>query len=280
MYKDGKWAREIISMQEPDGKWGCFHSLSQFYPSHITTEQALRRLERLGYTMEDDCIQKAVSYMDACLTGKKAIPDRREKTHDWDVFTSMMLSAWIRRFTSDNAGANEIANQWAHIITHAFAGGSYHHGAYVEAYTDTWGSRPSGGRLIDFTSFYQISMLPGCLDEKTENRLVQYVLNKEDGIYYVYERKLTQLPGCFESRETSRYLGAIELLLQYKSARAQLAFAADWLIHNRNENGTWDLGKQVNDKICFPLSDDWRKKGVREADCTARIFAILKALEV
>ena len=51
-YKESKWAKNIIAMQESDGKWGCFHSLSQFYHSPITTEQALRRLERLGYTIE------------------------------------------------------------------------------------------------------------------------------------------------------------------------------------------------------------------------------------
>ena len=43
-----------------NGKWGWFHSLSQFYASPLTTEQALRRLERSGYTMEDTCIPKAV----------------------------------------------------------------------------------------------------------------------------------------------------------------------------------------------------------------------------
>ena len=52
MHKESKWAKNIIAMQESDGKWGCFHSLSQFYHSPITTEQALRRLERLGYTIE------------------------------------------------------------------------------------------------------------------------------------------------------------------------------------------------------------------------------------
>lgn len=177
MYKDGKWARSIIALQEDDGKWGWFHSLSQFYNSPITTEQALRRLERLGYTIEDECIRKAVSYMDDCLTGKKTIPDRREKLHDWDVFSSMILATWIRRFTLDNSNANKVANQWANIISHAFAGGIYNHKEYVTAYRDTWGIKPNGGRLIDFVSFYPISMLSGCLDEQTEIALVDYVLN-------------------------------------------------------------------------------------------------------
>lgn len=278
MHKDGKWAKQILSLQEPDGKWGCFHSLSRFYASPITTEQALRRLERLGFTMGDECIQKAVCYMDSCLSGKQTIPDRREKLHDWDLFSSLMLSTWIRRFTGENPNANAIAHRWAGIITHAFSSGTYDHSAYVSAYWDTWGSKPNGGRLIDFVSFYQISMLRGCLDSRTELALLDYVLDQEDGIYYVYDKKLKTLPGCFESREASRYLGAVELLAGYPLAGGKLEFVRDWLLEKRMENGMWDMGKTVNDMVYFPLSDDWRRKGARAADCTERLSALVNAL--
>lgn len=278
MHKDGKWARSIIALQEPDGKWGWFHSLSQFYNAPITTEQALHRLERLGYTIEDACIQKAVSYMDDCLTGKNAIPDRREKLHDWDIFTSMILATWIRRFTLENSNANKVAKQWADIVSHAFASGSYNHVDYVTAYRETFGIKPNGGRFVDFVSFYPISMLSNCLDFNTEEALIDYVLSKEDGIYYVYDKKLLTLPSSFESKEASRYLGAVELLSKYAAAKEQLQFVADWLNDKRNTHGKWDMGKTVNDKVYFPLSDDWRKQEIREADCSERIDAILNDL--
>lgn len=134
MHKDTKWAKDIISLQEDDGKWGCFHSLSQVYSSHITTEQAHRRLLYLGYNIEDDCIKKAVSYMNDCLIGKTIIPDRREKTHDWDIFTSLILATWIRIFTNDNLNANAIAQKWAEIIWSAFENGEYNHEAYMKTY--------------------------------------------------------------------------------------------------------------------------------------------------
>lgn len=280
MHKDGKWAKNIIALQEPDGKWGWFHSLSQFYDASITTEQALRRLERLGYTIEDECIQKAVMYMDDCLVGKNTIPDRREKLHNWDIFTSMMLATWIRRFTLDNSNANKVAKQWADIVSCAFAGGSYNHGDYVAAYQETFGIKPNGGRFVDFVSFYPISMLADSLDYSTEETLLDYVLSKEGGIYYVYDKKLTVLPRSFESREASRYLGAVELLSKYASAKGRLRFVVDWLNGNRNIHGKWDMGKTVNDKVYFPLSDDWRKQEIREADCTERIDNLLKELVV
>lgn len=278
MHKEGKWANNIIALQEPDGKWGWFHSLSQFYDAPITTEQALRRLERLGYTIEDACIQKAVLYMDDCLTEKNAIPDRREKLHDWDIFTSMMLATWIRRFTLNNPNANKIAKQWADIVSYAFTGGSYNHRYYVSAYQETFGIKPAGGRFVDFVSFYPVSMLANCLDHSTEEALMDYVLSKEDGIYYVYDKRIMTPPCSFESREASRYLGAIELLSRYSSAKEHLRFVVDWLNCNRNIHAKWDMGNTVNDKVYFPLSDDWRKQGTREADCTERINALIKEL--
>lgn len=278
MHKEGKWAKQIIALQESDGKWGYFHSLSQFYNAPMTTEQALGRLERLGYTMEDECIQKAVAYMDDCLTGKNTIPDRREKVHDWNIFTSLILATRIRRFTKDNPNANKVAKQWASVVSSAFTSGTYNRDEYVAAYYDILGMKPNGGRLIDFVNFYPISLLSDCLDEQTECAMMQYVLDRDDGIYYIYDNKLVILPPSFESKNASRYLAAMELLAKYKYAKQQLTFVADWLNANRNENGRWDMGKSVNDKVYFPLSDDWRKKETREADCTERIEKLLNEL--
>ena len=278
MHKDGKWAKQIIALQDEEGKWGCFHSLSQFYNAPITTEQALRRLECLGYTIEDECIQKAVRYMNDCLIGENAIPDRREKVHDWDIFTSMILSTWIRRFTDDNPHANKVAEQWAGVISAAFTSGKFDHDEYVRAYHEILGLKPKGGRLIDFVNFYPISLLCDCLDKKTQESVMDYVLNRDDGIYYIYDKKISVLPECFESRSTSRYLAAVELLAKYKLAKCKLKYVVDWLSQNRNENGKWDMGKSVNDKMYFPLSDDWRKRETREADCTERIMNVIAAI--
>ena len=96
MYKASRWARDIIDLQQEDGSWGYYHSLAVTSESPITTEQALRRLEVLGFSMEDACIQKAVAYMDSCLAGADQIPDRQEKLHDWNIFSSMILIAFFK----------------------------------------------------------------------------------------------------------------------------------------------------------------------------------------
>ena len=86
--------------QNGDGTWGNeFHSLS--VPNNkkpLTTEQALRSLKHLGFTIDDEPIRKAVDCMVACLNGERRIDNYREKTRDWDLFTKLMLSTWVKIF--------------------------------------------------------------------------------------------------------------------------------------------------------------------------------------
>jgi len=278
MHKGGKWARQIIAMQDDENMWGSFHSLAATNVNPITTEQAMRRLQILGFTIEDECIRKAIGYLDDCLNERKCIPDPTEKLHDWTLFTHMMFSAWIRRFTRGNGAANEMAKKWASVVSAAFASGEYNHEAYLREYIKTFGMKPRGGRLIDFSQFYLLALLAGELDERTQQAMVRHILNKPDGIYYVYEGRIAELPDSFEGKRASRYLGAVELLAEYEAAREELSFIADWIEANRNENGKWDLGKDAKDGVYFPLSDDWRKRETREADCTERIERLLEKL--
>lgn len=281
-YKDSKWASEIIELQREDGSWGYFHSLSKPSKSNpITTEQALRRLEILGYTIKDKPIIKAVAYMHDCLEGKTAIPDRREILHNWDLFTALMLSTWIRRFTKDDEKANEVGNKWAAIISYAFENGVYDHNRYLEIYKKVHGLPPRGGRLVDIANFYHLSLVADLLDDKTALALIDYILQKQSGIYYIYEKQLSILPPVFKSKEASRYLTAIELLAKYRNpgCKEKLMFVVDWLNINKEHEGCWDMGTGVKDGVQFPLSDSWRKKELRIKDCTYRVKKLMENIE-
>lgn len=281
--KDSKWAHEIVSLQCEDGSWGYFHSLSNPVSSHsITTEQAVRRLQMIGYTINDLPIKKAVAYMHACLAGNKQIPDRREKLHDWDIFTALMLSTWIRRFTLEDTLANNTAEKWAQIIKHAFIDGTYDHEHYADSYKRAFNMAPRGGRLVDFVSFYQVSLLADFLDKDTEAAMFDYFLNHESGIYYIYDEPLSVLPKEFKSKQASRYIGAIELLSEYRNpnCKEKLGFVGEWLKHNREPDGLWDMGPAVKDGVYFPLSDHWRCIETRKQDCTYRITNLIKNIGI
>lgn len=279
-YKNGKIAQQIIELQNEDGTWGnMFHSLAM--PNNkqlLTTEQALRRLKRLGFSMEDAPIQKAVDCMTSCLRGERKIDDYWEKTLDWDLFTKLMLSTWVKIFDPNNEVALAFAKRWANVIEKAFANGTYNYNAYIDAYKCEFYEEKKGAGEVGFATFYQMNLLQGVLTEETESRLLDYILSKPDGIYYIYYKPLKELPEFFESLEASRYLAAIEILSGYKLAKEKLGFVVDWLESNRGENGQWDLGVKTKDNVYFPLSDSWRKAEYRKADCTERIRRLVGEL--
>lgn len=280
-YKNSKWASEIIELQRDDGSWGYFHTLSNPTKQNpITTEQAIRRLEVLGYTINDEPIIRAVSYMQDCLVGKSTIPDRREKSHNWDIFTELILSTWIRRFTKNDNNANNAAKKWAEIMSTALSKGIYDNGLYIDTYKKVFQLPPKGGRLLDFVNFYPISLVVDLLDDKIALALVDYIIHHKTGIYYIYGEQLSILPSEFKSKEASRYLAAIELLSEYRNlgCKEKLMFVVDWLNINKEYEGYWDMGATVKDGIRFPLSDSWRKRELRIKDCTYRISNLINSI--
>ncbi len=277
----GRHAQEILALQHPDGTWGdMFHSFAQpNRKSPLTTEQALRRLKALGFTIEDEPIRRIVDCMVSCLEGERTIDNYREKGYDWDLFSRMMLSAWVRLFDPDNEVALAFAKQWANIVEAAFAGGEFYQTAYSEAFAREFARNQTPIKEIGLTVFYPMNLLHGVLTEETERNMLDYVLTSPSGIYYIYAKPLNRLPAEFASRETSFYLAAMEILAGFKTAREKLSFVMDWLEANRDENGQWDLGAKAKDNVYFPLSDSWRKAEDRRADCTERIERLIQRIK-
>lgn len=94
------------------------------------------------------------------------------------------------------------------------------------------------------------------LDPFVEAAFVDHILHHPTGIYYVYDREMTELPKRFDSLQISRYIAALECLAGYHCVKEKLSFASEWLLANEGENG-WDLGATAKDGVCFPLSDSW-----------------------
>lgn len=273
---DSVWAGKILSAQNSDGSWGFFHSMCSISGSkRITTEQALRRLRKLGFTKEDKVISKALSYIQKCLEGSVFIPDRREKFRDWDVFFSFIFSAWLKLFDAQTPQSEEIALKLGTVVEKAFEQKVFNIGLYLSEFEKRFGVKPHNERNFDFVSFYQVVLLKDILTRQTEQLMLKYILNKDDGIYYIYNKKLSLLPAEFKSLQTVRYLDAVELIAEYRYSSSCLAFVSDWLKHNVQEDGSWDLGAKAKDNINFPISDSWRSSDSRKKDCTTRVNRLM-----
>jgi hypothetical protein len=269
----------ILAMQRPDGSWGPFHTLSMPTKAPLTTEQALRRLRVLGFTGQDEPIQRAVAYMERHLP-EPVSTIFFEKKHDPKIFADLMLATWLRLFVPDHPGAVRVARQWAAVVEAAFENGERDQALYLRAFEQQFGKlpNPKAGRLINFDGFYQIALLQGMLTPKTENAMLDYMLAHPEGISYVYTAPLNRPPAEFASRGASHYLAAMELLAGYALAPEKLGFVRDWLAQNR-VGGQWDLGPRAKDGVYLPLSDSWRRARDRRADCTARVTKLLERLK-
>ncbi|WP_406241990.1 hypothetical protein ACF3M2_13805 [Tissierella carlieri] len=272
-----KWVNDIVNLQWEDGSWGQFHSMSQFSQSIMTTEQALRRLLILGLDKEDQPIQKAFSYMERYLLREVDLRDYKEKKHDWDLLTRLFVATWMLIIDPSNELAVEIAKNWSKIITYAFSKDNYSHECYKEAYYEIHKSS-KGKHMWGFQNFYVIALLAGYLPSDIESKFLDYIMNSENGIYYIYDSCLKTVPDKFCSKLASKYITACELLSSYSLFPSKCKYFIDWINENISEDGFWDMGQAVKDKIHFPLSNSWRKTIDRKIDCTVRIQALLSKL--
>lgn len=286
-YKNGKWSTKIIDLQKDDGSWGYFHSLSMPTSGKaITTERAIGRLKRLGFTKNDTVIKKALSYMHNCLAKTIEIPDPGEKRVDWEIFTDLMLAACIRMFTSDDILANEIAKKWRTLVATAFQNGKYDPDIYINTFYEImkpkYGTVKRTKELLRIDYYYPISLLANEIDESIEKEYFDFVMNSQTAYYYAFAGSVLQIPNDFHSKEASRFLSAIELYCEYPNeyCKEKLKPVVDWLNENRNANDKWDMGAGVKDGTYFPLSDSWRTIELRENDCTYRIKKIISSLEL
>ncbi len=280
-HRAGRWARELLASQQADGTWPawCFHSMAQPGSGPVATEQALRRLHALGFTIADEPVRRIVDTMAACLRGERKIDAYWESGIDWAMFEPTMLAAWIRRFDPEQPDALAFARRWARVISAALASGAMDEAAYRSAYEAEFRRSARHPQPLGFMPFYHAMLLPGLLPPETEAALIRCILDHPDGMYYVRPHPLRRPPDAFASKDTSRWLAALELLTAYPAARKELSFAAAWLRMNALPDGSWDMGAKAADKIYFPLSDSWRSRSIRQADCTERIQAFLSALE-
>ena len=277
---DNKWVRHITNLQHEDGSSGYFHSLGQPTAAQpMSTEQALRRLRILGLTKDDEPVDRALCYLRDCLSGKLQPPDRREKVLNWDVFEAHMIAAWIRIFVPDDLLALPVARMWADIITLSFSTGAFNADMYASEYRKRIPILNKGERMIALPQFYMVNLLKGLLNKENERCFIDFVINHPDGILYVNNSAIVDLPAEFTSSQASSYLAALEQLAGYSCAGEKLRFAVEWIIKHKDDNGEWDMGASAKDGIHFPLSDSWRKPENRRRDCTVRIEKLLKALE-
>lgn len=265
---------EIIDLQWEDGSWGRFHSMDTSSKSNMTTEKALRKLLNIGFNSDDEAIKKAVRYMEDHLDRLIEFRDYKEKKHDWDLLTQLFAATWLLRIDRSNKKANYIADKWAMVITNGFSNGNFCEDAYRSAYDEIL--KPEKGKEYwKIDNFHIVSILKDRLDIHTEELYLKHIMNNHRGIYYIYDKKLSEFPSVNQGKSFVRYLNAIGMVLDYGSGFSHLGEIIENLNSLKDNDGLWDFGKTAKDDVTLPLSENWRTDEKRKADCTILALGLI-----
>jgi len=164
---------------------------------------------------------------------------------------------------------------WAKVVAYAFAGGTYDREAELAREQALTGI-PSR-RLYPFHVYYPLLILSSTrhrLSPDLERRMLEFLLHKPGGIYYVCEKSLDVFPQIGEKGFMS-WLHAQEILSRFEAWKGFAADILNWLWSQRNETGLWNMGKGTYHSAFIPLSESWRRAGSRMVDCSVRVLSLL-----
>lgn len=245
----------LFRLQQPDGGFGRFHSLSQ--GADITTEKVLRRCLFLGLDKTNPGLKRILDYVRKCLNREIVIPDRPEKIGQWDHFLDLMFSAWLRLFDDGSDEVIPVVKQWTTLIESSIVDDHFDFLLYSHHNQQLFGKIRSGQRVIDPTNFYVVALLSKRLSEPASRCYFDYVLEK--GIYYIYGQDLRIVPERFDDQKTIHYLNAIALAASYYLSSSKIRVIREWIRKHQMPDGNWIMQQIKPDGIVFPVAENWRK---------------------
>lgn len=270
--------RELLQAQHPDGSFGRFYSRNkQVRYAARTTETAQIRAMSLGMKPDHILMQRLKTYYESILRDEITWPDRPDPSLDWPLSIRMVTAARLRQIEPDHPLALAEAERTHQLIEAAFADGDFSELNFNEVYEDLFDAPPEFGSRMLFSQ-YALIIVGGLLPYEIEERLTRHIIENCRGIYLINNRSLKYPPLAFQSRESLRYIRALELLALYPSSADLLIHAADWIWEQQSNNGLWDMGPLARDGLELPLSDSWRQ-GQRSIDCTVILLGLQLRLQ-
>ena len=270
----------LCGSQSPDGSWGRFRRPDDWPVARPdrTTESALVRAQALGMDRDHPAIQRAISYLAGLIDHSISWPDLGPLAVGGASGFELAAAARLSQLDSGHPAVRAVAAKWEDIISASLTGDGIDRTIYHERYERYFG-QPEEVMSDRILSAYVLWLLRDRLDYAVSLRLTDYLINRSRGIFLINNRALRYLPLSFQSRECQRYLVALSILADYPSAGTLLESAFNWLWDQMNNNGFWDFGDVARDGLELPLSDSWRRKGSRQADCTVRILSLMVRLQ-
>jgi len=255
------FVQKIVSTQETAGYWGEFHGY---------TESIIRRCLFIGMNKDHPCLKKTIEYIEAILTGQ-AIWNQRIEKHDtvrwWlEVFMPLVSASMLSLIDPDNHLLKDMISVWRDFGVSAWEGSQYN--SETEKLAQIEHFRFEMKRTIPFYNYYVILLLTskkGILPEEAADKMLSYCMNRENGIYYVYDKRPNKPVTIDNTKFFYHWLRCSTILSRYSGwLRFENEFE-NHLMEQRNPDGLWDIRKKPYGSI-FPISDSWHKEKNRIID--------------
>ena len=277
--KQSKWYLQLAGEQQENGAFGRFHSMDARIKDKrhfVSTEAALRRARELSLSQNDSLVQKTVLLMERYLRGEEAWPDYTEKHHDngktFSTAFPYLIAANLSLFDPDNPLLNARRDTCVAILGKAFVGGAFDEEIWEQT------NRDYTGICMRAWMVYPLWLLQNanCLDDALQRRYLNYIWNREKGIYYISNFAPAKKFGA-EDKAFTTWLMMLETLSGFSlfpelmecDARPHLMGEIDRLIHD----GTIKLPPPH--PISWHYAESWRNPKARKVDMILRMTRLL-----
>jgi len=273
-----RWAAEVQHSQHPDGTWGRFHSRdSSIRCKFPTTELAVSRALALGLDRESETLRRAAAFMLRVLECRADWSDPPEKHEGWPINILFITAGTLAKIDAHHPALQVSSEIWVEIVKRSFRSGAYCAEDERAAHREL-NKIITKNKYLKLASLYPLLLLSSArspLPENTERLFLDWLWNKEGGIYYIYDGCLSRFPET-SVRGVPFWVEAMEVLSRFCSWRSFTQAAVEWIWRQRDLQGLWDFGANARASIYFPLSDTWRNPIDRKIDCSIRILALLR----
>ena len=276
-----RWVQLLQETQWEDGSWGRFHGedyqLKQKIP---TTEHGISLALSWGLDHTDTLLQKTMAYIEGHLDGKYQWRDKAEKHEDpdaWPIVTRFLSAANLALIDKHHPKLKVYHDTWVQIVMEAFKTGEYNRETEITATQKLMGIKyKTPGQYHKKYPLILLSSTQERLDEGLEQAILAYAYSYPNGIGYLYQSKISEMPSV-DDRTFLYWLRTQMLLSRFPLWHRFIGQKISEILAQRNDEGLWSFAPNVAKRphTYLPLSESWRKKANKGIDYTVSVLRLL-----
>lgn len=278
-----------------------------WHPFHGYTEEIVRHLLSYGLDKNHICLKRLLIYLVKVIHNEESWDqfEKQDNVRWWpEMFMPLANAATISLIDNTNKNLDSHRKRWANFAENSLVKGYYgreaddktqdgHFNFFGESVSEKKGydceaDRKLQNEYFGFTTkrtippfnYYNFLLLPPqnnitYLSDSTDQALVDFCMNEADGIYYIYNKKPSEMISISaqnrDSRDFCHWIRALSLIAQFKGWAKYEQEYVDWILSQRNQDGLWEFPKKFD---LFALSNSWKGKN-RAIDSTIFVLRLL-----